>query len=282
MSINSVNTNMASLIGVNNVNRNGNALHRALVPLATGSRINRGADDPAGLIASENLRASLAEIDAEQRALDRDAMVINVADGALSEISSLTTDLSAASVATANTAGMSDAEREAYQMEADSALQSIDRIASTTRFNGQRVLDPSMTITVGGDSVSVSNVGTHDVGAVSNASGAYTLADVGGGRALNFVDGDPETAQQAVRAASSQVASMRGALGAFQKNGIESAKRSNAVAFENTAAANSAIRDTDFAQASGARARSAAMLDASMVALRAANGAGRQALLLGA
>lgn len=271
-------TNIASLIALRQAQRNGSRFAGSLVPLATGSRINRGADDPAGLIASENLRASLAQIDAEQRALDRDAMVVNVADSALAEVSSLTTDLGSAAVAAANTGGMSDAEREAYQLEADSALQTIDRIASTTRFNGQAVFGGEMTITVGGDSITVGDPNTHKIGQVSGGSGAYSLADVGAGRALSFVGGDPEVAQQSIRAAASGVATMRGALGAFQRNGIESQRRAEEVAYENTAAANSAIRDTDFAFASGVSARSSALLSASMVTLRAANENGRRAL----
>src|SRR5688572_8933966 len=85
------------------------AVASSMEKLATGLRINRGADDPAGLIASEDLRAALKMLDAETRAMERTDMVANVADGALGEMSELLSNANAAEVATANSGGLSDA-----------------------------------------------------------------------------------------------------------------------------------------------------------------------------
>lgn len=270
------NTNMASLIALHQTQRNAQRMTGSMIPLATGSRINRGADDPAGLIASENLRAELSAIDAEQRALERNDAVANVADAAMSEISNLTTDLNASAVAVANTGGMSDAEREAYQMEADSAVQTIDRIASTASFNGQRIFSGEFSISSGGgpqdpSMYTIGETGSAYAGEVTDGTNTYNLRDISSGRALNFVNGDPSMAQQSINAARDEFSSMRGALGAFQKNAIGSTRRANAVEFENVSSANSIIRDTDYARATSVQARASVMYTSSIYTLNSAN-----------
>ncbi len=174
------------------------AVASSMEKLATGLRINRGADGPAGLIASEDLRAALKVLEAEARAMERTDMVANVADGALGEMSELLSDANAAEVAMANSAGLSDAEREAYQMEIDSARQSVDRIAATTTFNGQKLLDGSMTLSSGGASVALDRIAVE-----------------GGGGFEEAMD---------------QVAMLRGEIGAFQKNALGAQLRSAASA----------------------------------------------------
>lgn len=230
------------MVGANFASQNA-----SLIKLATGLRINAGKDDPAGLISSEKLRATLASLDAESRALERADHVTAVADGALSQISDLLVDAHGLAVANANTGAMSPEERQANQMQLDSIVQSIDRIASTTSFNGQKLLDGTATIRAGSDSLSVDNVAPREIGIVDSGAGTYDLADVTSGGALNTVDGDVGAALDSIQTAASQIASMRGELGAFSKNIIGPSLNANAVAVENTAAANSFIRDTDYA-----------------------------------
>jgi flagellin len=221
----------------------GAAMNASLEKLATGSRINRGSDDAAGLISSEQLSAALAMLEAESRGAERADAAASVADGALAEVSDLLSDAAAAEVAMANTGGMSRAEREAYQMEIDSARRSVERIASTTTFNGQKVLDGSMTLGSGGQSVSVPSTGD-------------------------------------LRAAASEVATMRGRIGAFQKNDLAPRMRSMAVEFENTAAAYSAIRDTDYAAETANLARARILRASTAGVLALANSEPRGALNL--
>jgi flagellin len=109
MSTFSINTNPSSLIAQRNYAAANGLVSSSLQKMATGSRINRGADDPAGLISSEQLSAALASLDAESSGMDRADAVANVADGALSEVSGLLSDANAAAVANANTGGMSQA-----------------------------------------------------------------------------------------------------------------------------------------------------------------------------
>jgi len=118
-------------------------VNTSLTRLATGLRINRAADGPAALIASENLRSQLAGLEAASRNIDRASSVLSVAETGLSEVGSLLGDLDALAVSAANTGAMSDAERRALQIEADSILRAIDRTGVGARFGGQGTLDGS-------------------------------------------------------------------------------------------------------------------------------------------
>jgi flagellin len=280
MSGSTIDTNIPSLTAQHNYARASDSVAASMQKLATGSRINRGADDPAGLITSESLAAALASLDAESQGMQRTDAVANVADGALAEVSGLLSDANAATVANANTAGMSRAERDANQMEIDSALQSVDRIAGTTTFNGQRVLDGSMTLSAGGASVAITSVSTGDIGQVAIGGVQHTLSDAMSGGSLDPAKGDAQGAQSSIAAAISQVATLRGQIGAFQKDTIGPLMRSNAAAVENTAAANSSIRDTDYAAEAANLAREQVLQRSGLSVLALANSAPQNALRL--
>ncbi len=273
-----INTNTSSIIAQRNYSMAGMAVAGSMERMATGSRINRGADDPAGLISSESLRAALASLDAESQAMERTDAVANVADGAMSEISGLLSDANAAAVAMANTGGMSQSERDAYQMDIDSAMQSVDRIASTTTFNGQKVLDGSMTLSAGGSSVSIGSTSTGDLGQVSHNGSNYRLSDIMSGGGLSASKGNAEGAQKSIAAAMSQIATMRGQVGAFQKDVIGPAYRNSMVQMENTASAHSMIRDTDYAAESAVLARGRVLQSSSLRILAMANSSPADAL----
>src|SRR5687767_9682481 len=115
----------------------------SLQKLATGYRINRGADDPAGLIASEQLRGTLAALEAELRMLERTDHQAATADGALGEVSDMLVEARGLAVANANDAGLSDLEKQANQAQIDSILVSVDRVSRSTSFNGTKLLDGS-------------------------------------------------------------------------------------------------------------------------------------------
>ena len=116
-------------------------LTKSLQRLSTGLRINRGADDPAGLIASENLRSETAAINSAITNAERAEQVMNVAEGGLQEVSNLLVELQSLVSATANEAGVSSEEKEANQLQIDSILQTIDRIANATEFQGEKLLN---------------------------------------------------------------------------------------------------------------------------------------------
>lgn len=136
-----INTNVSSLIAQRVLGQNNGSLTASLERLSTGLRINRGKDDPAGLIASQNLRAETAALGAAISNAERADQVVNIAEGGLNEVSGLLTELQSLVTQTANTAGLSREEKEANQLQIDSILQTIDRISSATSFQGAKLLN---------------------------------------------------------------------------------------------------------------------------------------------
>jgi flagellin len=148
-----INTNVQSLIAQRVLGQNNLGLSSALERLSTGLKINRGKDDPAGLIASENLRSEQKALNQAIANADRADQVANIAEGGLQEVSSLLTELQGLITATASRAGLSAEEKAANQLQIDSILQTIDRVSSSTNFQGIKLLN-------GNFDFSVSNVAT--------------------------------------------------------------------------------------------------------------------------
>lgn len=139
-----INTNVTSLLSQRVLSHNNIDLTQSLERLSTGLRINRGKDDPAGLIASQNLRAEIEGLDQAVKNAERADQVVNIAEGGLQEVSSLLNGLQALVTQTANTGGLSQEELEANQLQIDSILQTIDRVASATSFQGLKLLNGNM------------------------------------------------------------------------------------------------------------------------------------------
>lgn len=138
-----INTNVQSLIGQRVLGMNQGGLSTALERLSTGLKINRGKDDPAGLIASENLATEMKGINAAITNADRADQVVNIAEGGLQEVSGLLSELQGLITTTASSAGLSSEEKKANQLQIDSILQTIDRISSSTSFQGTKLLNGS-------------------------------------------------------------------------------------------------------------------------------------------
>src|SRR5919112_4883034 len=136
-----INTNVSSLIGQRVLRRNTDAVNTSLQRLSTGLKINSGADNPAGLIASENLRAEKAGILQAIDNAERASNIIGTAEGGLTEVSSLLTELQALVSQSANTGGLSQEEKAANQLQVDSILGTINRIAGSTAFQGAKLLN---------------------------------------------------------------------------------------------------------------------------------------------
>ncbi len=150
-----INTNVASMLAQRVLARQNSALQVSLERLSTGMRINRGKDDPAGLIASENLRAEKKAISSAIANAQRAEQVVNVAEGGLQEIQDLLVELQALVSASANEAGLSVEEKDANQLQIDSILQTIDRLANDTSFQGTKLLNGSFDYTVEGIATSL-------------------------------------------------------------------------------------------------------------------------------
>ena len=139
-----INTNVPALISINSLDRSNEALSTSLQRLSTGLRINAASDDPAGLIISETLRAQIGSINQAIDNSQRAANVLATAEGALGEVNSLLISVRELIVEAANAGSLSDEEIDANQLQIDSAIESITRIANTTSFGGQKLLNGNL------------------------------------------------------------------------------------------------------------------------------------------
>jgi flagellin len=168
-----INTNVSSLIAQRVLTKNNNNLNQSLQRLSTGLKINSGADNPAGLIASENLRAEKAGITQAIDNAGRASNIIGTAEGGLSEVSSLLTELQSLVSQSANSGGLSNEEVQANQLQVDSILNTINRIAQSTAFQGKKLLNGSYDYTTSGvastsfDNVRINSARVPDGGTVN-------------------------------------------------------------------------------------------------------------------
>ncbi|MEM0915286.1 MAG: flagellin [Planctomycetota bacterium] len=139
-----INTNVPSLIAQRNLGASNLALETSLERLSTGLKINRGADDPAGLIVSERLRGDIAGVGQAVDNIERASNVIATSEGALAEINNLLIEMQSLVVEAANTGAFSKEEIAANQLQIDSAIDSITRIANVTSFGGLKLLNGSL------------------------------------------------------------------------------------------------------------------------------------------
>jgi flagellin len=142
-----INTNVSSLVAQNTLARNEADLQTALTRLSTGLQINVGKDDPAGLIASEALRSDITSIEKAITNSERANQMIATADSAIGQVSDLLNDIRGLVVEAANTGALSEDQIAANQLQVDSSLEAINRIAQTTTFQGMRLLDGSLGFT---------------------------------------------------------------------------------------------------------------------------------------
>lgn len=138
-----INTNVGSTRGLRNLNKANSSLDTALQRLSTGSQINRGSDNPSGLIGSEKLRFQVTTIEQSIKNSNRASNVIATADGALGEISGLLNQVRGLVQEGLNEGALSSTEIEANQLQIDAALSAINRISSNTTFAGDKLLDGS-------------------------------------------------------------------------------------------------------------------------------------------
>ena len=166
-----INTNVPSLVAARILDRNNASLNTSLERLSTGLRINRGKDDPAGLIASEMLRSEITAIDAAIENARRADHVVSVAEAGLGEINSLLIELENLVDRSANEAGMSSDEVTANQLQIDSILDTINRISTSTEFMGKKLLNGSLDYATSG--VNATNLTDVAINGARIANGAF-------------------------------------------------------------------------------------------------------------
>ena len=291
-----INNNIESMNAHRSLLMNDRALSKSLERLASGQKVNRAADDPAALVISEHMRAQVSGMEQAIRNNEVAISLVQTAEGSMNEISSILVSLRQRAISAANV-GASDQDMiNANQAEVENGLQSIDRVVSSTQFGHYKLLDgtnAAKTITnedgsistqeglrfhVGPNaehmaSTSIRDMSTNQLGRVivpegemPNKSNFMSLADIdvrneqGAQDALAIID-----------QSLTEVATVRGELGAFQKHTLESNLTSLQVAAENMTAAESTIRDTDMAQELATFTRNQIMTQSATAQLAQAN-----------
>ena len=272
-----VNTNVASINAQRNlVNSTGN-LQKSLQRLSSGLRITRAADDAAGLAISEGFRADIRSIGQAQRNANDGISLLQVGEGALNEVSSILIRQRELAIQAANgTLGTN--ERATLNNEFQDLVEEIDRISAVTSFNGTTILQSgsSTTFQIGVDATSDDRISVSAVDARASAIGL--LRSTGNYAGITTVESAQNTLSR-IDAAIGNVASLRASFGTVQ-NRLESSIRSLAVAQENTAAAESRIRDVDFASETAELTRNQVLQQAGISVLAQANVSTQSALSL--
>jgi flagellin len=161
-----INNNIAAINAHRNLLRNDSQLSLSLERLSSGFRINKASDDASGLVISENLRAQITGM-TQAIANSQDAVsVIQTAEGALNEVHTLLNSMRSLGLHAMNTGVTTATQIAADQSQIDSAVDSIDRIAATTKFAGRRLLD-------GSAGFQTSNVAT-EITSIDAAAGTTT------------------------------------------------------------------------------------------------------------
>ena len=241
----SVNTNMAALNAYRNLSNTQGDMAKSLQKLSSGYRINTAADDAAGLAISEGMRSQMGGITVGVRNAQDGISVVQTAEGALNETTSILQRMRDLTVQAANEGSLTDDAAKNIQTEITKLTTTLDDIGAKTSFNGQKLLDGSYNSKFqvganGGDTVTVnlSTVNARSTGLAIDTLTAFTVATGANATATgNLVTID---------AAINKVSTARAELGATSNQFDHVINNAN-VALENVTASESRIRDTDMA-----------------------------------
>ncbi len=288
-----IKTNIASLQAQRGVATATNQMSETAAQLSSGYRINKAADDAAGLAISTNLTGRVRSLEQASRNASDGISLVQVAESGMNEISNILTRLRELAVqSSSDTIG--NTERSYANREYTQMVQELDRIANSTEFNGVKLLkgsdanvgDNLLTIHVGAGDGKAENtdsirIDINDMKLIPGEDFALgTGAEIG---PVNVEDSfDRETAVDklgVIDAAMQRLASTRANMGA-QQNRLQSAVTSLSSQVENYKAANSRIRDVDFASASATFTQSKILQQAGVSVLSQANSQPEAALAL--
>ena len=256
-----INTNVPALNTARVLSRSTSALNRTLERLSSGLRINRAADDAAGLAIAEGFRSVVRGTQVAQRNSQDGISLVQTAEGALSETTNILQRIRELSIQAAN-GTQSTQNRASLDNEVQQLLAQIDDIALDTEFNGIRVLSSPQTVTLqagfkGGQTLPVTVTGAKSSDLKVSAVNISTIANAVS--AISTID-----------LALKSVTSLRSTLGAFQ-NRLEFTINTLAIQEENSAASESAIRDANIATETIAFTRNQILVAAGTSVLAQAN-----------
>ncbi|MEO2005839.1 MAG: flagellin [Candidatus Poribacteria bacterium] len=287
-----INTNVLAMTAQRKLIQTGKELSTSMERLSSGLRINHAADDPAGLVASETLRARIAGQKTANDNISRAIVLLQTADSSLAQIGDMLIRLKELAEQSAD-GTLNDSDRSGLSTEATALIAEIDRVASSTTFNGISLIDSAgvaqsrtnLTFYIGDGTGTTAGgnmvAGLALKGVVFNTGGLGSIGDTG----FNFTLADflGQVSAQAlvtsIDAATTSLATIRTDVGAFQ-NRMERAQADLQSAMENSTASLSTIRDADFAVEASALARAQILAQAGASMLSQANLVPRLALTL--
>jgi len=269
-----INTNVASLNAQRNLRGTRLGMNKALERLSSGQRINRAGDDAAGLAISENLKAQIRGLGQAERNAEDGISLVQIAEGALGEVSNILIRLRELSVqAASDTIGPT--ERKFLNVEFEQLTSEIDRIANSTEFNRVPLLNGTgavFDIQIGTRNDPISDRLTFDA-----SSADVNVAALG----LNLASvADKISSQNSLSAIDQAIVSVSGIradFGALQ-NRLQSTINNIAVSIENLSAANSRVRDTDIASETAELTKQNILMQAGTSVLSQANSSTKTAL----
>jgi flagellin len=232
-----INTNISAMNTHRNMNITDLALSKSLEKLSSGLRINRASDDAAGLSISENLRGQVSGLAQAERNAQDGISLINTAEGALNEVTSILQRMRELSVQASN-GTLTNSDRSAVDSEMQALKSEITNITNYTTFNGQTLLGAATSYTF--------QVGANYGQTLSFTTTAVTLGGLTLTNASATAQNTAQVAISQIDAAIAAVSSIRSGFGAVS-NRLEHSINNVAVARENLAAAESRIRDVDMA-----------------------------------
>ncbi len=239
-------TNAQRILGINN-----DRLAQSIERISSGIRINRGADDAAGLAISEGLRSDIRALRQATRNANDGISLINVTEGALNEQSGILIRLrELASQAATGTVGST--ERATIQLEFSALRDELTRIAQTTEFNGIGLIDGNLASSVASTSHTMIQIGIDnssnsrlDLNAILGLD-AVTSSTLGVASLSVTASAEALTALATIETAIASVTAARGKVGAVQ-NRLQRSVSALSISSENLQAAESSIRDADIA-----------------------------------
>ena len=272
-----VNSNLSSLNALNNLNRTNKSLSDTFGRISSGLRINKAADDAAGLAVAENLDAGVRSLGMAKRNANDGIAVIQVAESATNEVANVLKRMRELAVQSSSET-LESTERAYIQTEYTQLHSEIDRIADVTEFNGISLTNAANTTL----SVQVGMYNTTDDRVSVNLGDLSTTGTSGLGLTASISLGSVVSAQAAIDqldSALNTVNDYRSTYGAVQ-NRLESAIRSLDTYSENLKAAESQIRDADFAQEAAEMSKQQIMQQAGTAILAQANSINQGAVRL--
>lgn len=275
--------NIAALNSYKNLSSNNNTVSKSLEKLSSGYRINRAGDDAAGLAISEKMRAQITGLETASKNANDGISLIQTAEGSLTEVHSMLNRMVELAQQSANGTYEDKVDRGNLQQEFDNLSTEIDRISTTTSFNGKKLLNGDLDGKGGKNADGTDKVSalTLQIGATSTPDDQITVnidamntTSLGINKAANSIDimtaTNANKAADAVKAAIDKVSTARGKLGAVQ-NRLEHTINNLSVASENMTAAESRIRDVDMAKEMMSYTKNNILVQASQAMLAQAN-----------